>query len=389
MKLIFLTSRFPYPLEKGDKLRSYNIIKELSKNNEIILISLNDIHLKDEYIEHMKKYVKEVHVFNIKKLSCYFNTFLAFFKNIPLQVGYFYNPLVKRKIQKIINNSKPDHIFCQLVRTTEYVKDLDIKKTLDYQDVFSHGVKRRIKKVNFAFSYILKLEYKKLLAYEKKIFDYFDHKVIISEPDRDLIPHKNKNEIHVIANGVDSEYFNPELFKNKSLKYDLLFTGNMSYPPNIDCSIFIVKRLLPLIRKTHPEITFCIAGANPHKSILKLKSDKVFVTGWVDDIRLYYSSSKIFLAPMQIGTGLQNKLLEAMAMGLPCVTSSLANSALHAKDGKEILVADWAEDFSKHIIKLIEQPSYASEIAVNGQQFLLNNYSWRVKTDMIQKIINT
>lgn len=387
MKLVFITSRFPYPLEKGDKLRSYHFIKELSKKNEVILISLNENKVSDEHLKHMKSIVNEVHVFHLSKISRYFNTFLALFKNIPLQVGYFYNPFVNNRIKNLIKTKNPDHIFCQLLRTTEYVKGLKYPKTLDYQDVFSHGVKRRINKSKNLLKLALKIEYKKLLSYEKNVFEHFDNKIIISETDRDLIPHDDRKNIHVVPNGVDFEYFNPELFKNDDKKFDLLFTGNMGYPPNIDCSIFIAKKVIPSLNLTYPNLSFCIAGANPHSLLTKLNGEKITVTGWVDDIRPYYSASKIFLAPMQIGTGLQNKLLEAMSMGLPCITSNLANSALNASPGAEILVADKPEEIAKHIIRLVEDKEFAKQIAENGRKFVLNNFSWEYKVELIEKIL--
>jgi len=389
MKLVFLTSRFPYPLEKGDKLRSYHFIKELSHKNEVILISLNESKVDEEHLKHMKSIVSEVHVFHLSKISRYFNTFLALFKNIPLQVGYFYNPFVKKKIKKIINTNNPEHIFCQLLRTTEYVKKLIYPKTLDYQDVFSHGVKRRIIKSKFFLRLALQIEYKKLMAYEEKVFEYFENKIIISETDRDLIPHIDKDKIQVVPNGVDFEYFNPELFQNSPKKYDLLFTGNMGYPPNIDCSLFIAKKVIPLLNLTYPSLTLCIAGANPHSVLTKLNQKNITVTGWVDDIRPFYAASKIFLAPMQIGTGLQNKLLEAMSMGLPCITSNLANSALNAKPNVEILVADNAEEVARHIVTLMEDKEFAAKLAENGKKFVLENFSWKYKVDLIEKIIKS
>jgi polysaccharide biosynthesis protein PslH len=387
MKLIFLTSRFPYPLEKGDKLRSYFLLKELSRYHEIILVSLNENKVKNEHIAHLENIVSKVYVFPLSLFSRYYNTLLAFFSGRPLQAGYFYNCRINRQIRKIIREESPDHIFCQLLRTALYVKGVSIPKTIDYQDVFSYGIKRRLDKSTFPFSLVLRLEYSRLKKFESRIFSWFDHRLIITETDRDLMPVAHKEKIHIISNGVDFEYFDYNAFTPAEKTYDILFTGNMGYPPNVDCAMYIAKKILPLLKIKFPEIRIVFAGANPHPSLLKLNHKQIVVTGWVEDMREYYASAKVFAAPMQIGTGLQNKLLEAMAMKIPCVTSELANSALGAENGNEILVGDTPEAVAEHIMNLLNNNDYSAEIALNGYHYVKNNFSWNGQVAKLHSII--
>nr|NQU92086.1 glycosyltransferase [Bacteroidota bacterium] len=384
MKILVILSRIPYPLEKGDKLRAFNHIKYLAKNNEIVLCALNDEPIHPDTGTKLKPYCSATHFFNISKTSKIINLLRAFFKGIPFQAGYFYNRRVKQKINAIIDNEKPDHIFCQLIRVAPYVMDSTVTKTLDYQDVFSKGIERRIEKAPRYLRPLFKSEYRRLLRFEKLVFDRFDNKVIISKPDRDLIPHPDKDKIQIIPNGVDMDFFHP---MDRKKDYDLVFIGNMGYPPNVDAAGYLVNEILPHVHKSKPDVRVLLAGATPDKRVLALQSENVQVTGWVDDIRDCYARAKIFIAPMQIGTGLQNKLLEAMAMKIPSVTSGLANSALGAKHQEEILVAEKPAEYAQLILNLLDNPEFSNKLAEAGHQFVQQNYCWDSATAKMEKLM--
>jgi sugar transferase (PEP-CTERM/EpsH1 system associated) len=386
MKLFFLLPRIPYPTEKGDKLRAFNQIKQLSRKHEIILCALNDSFLHEDAEEVLSAYAKHVYIINISKASIYLHLIQTLFSDKPLQVGYFYNRRINRIIHSLIEKHKPDHIFCQLIRMAEYVKDIPIPKTLDYQDVFSKNVERRLAISPFYMKPFLRMEYRRLLRYEHDIFEKFDNKVIISAPDRDLIPHPDREKIIVSRNGVDTAFFTP---MDREKEYDLVFTGNMGYPPNINAAEFLAHKILPLVQPFKPDIRILIAGANPNIRVSVLKSENINVSGWVPDMRECYAMAKIFIAPMQIGTGLQNKLLEAMAMQIPCITSPLANQALLAKENEEILIADTPEAYAQHVLFLLDHPEKASQIAKAGHDYILKNFTWEAETDKIEKLLNT
>lgn len=382
--MFVLLPRVPYPIEKGDKLRAYHQLRYLSKNNDIILCALNDIHLPEGTLDALKPYCRGIHVIRLSKLCIFWNIFKAFLGGKPLQVGYFYSSRARKKILDLIRAEPPDHIYCQLIRVAEYVKDLPLPKTLDYQDVFSKGVERRIHTSPFYLRPVLRVEYKRLLKYEAAIFDHFDHKTIISYPDRDLIPRPDREKIVVIPNGVDMEYFQPLDLKKD---FDVVFIGNMGYPPNVQAAEFLVRQIMPLVRKSFPHAKVALAGANPHPRVQALASGNVHVTGWVEDIRSWYARTRVFIAPMLIGTGLQNKLLEAMAMNIPCITSPLANQALGAEDGTEILVGSTAEDFAGHIIYLLEDPGKAEKLAHAGFLFVKEHFDWESATGRLEELM--
>ncbi len=386
MKLFVILSRVPYPLEKGDKLRAFNQIKELSKKHQIVLFALNDTKMDDKAVAELKKYCVGISIMSFSKLTVFYNLVRAFFNGKPLQVGYFYFDKAQKKVDELIAKHKPDHIYCQLIRTTEYIKKYpQIPKTLDYMDVFSKGVERRKSTDMFFMKPFLAMEYRRLLRYEKKVFSYFTSKTIISEQDKSFIPHSQKSDIVVVPNGVDTSYFKPIVHKKE---YELLFNGNMNYPPNIESVEYLVEKVMPYVWNKLPTTRLLISGASPSKDVQELASDRVVVTGWVDDIRVNFAKSKILVAPMQISIGLQNKLLEAMAMQLPCITSSLANNALGAKPNEQILVADTPEQYARHIIDLLQNETKAKKIAMNGYQFVVNKFNWQSTTAILEKLIS-
>lgn len=385
MKIFVLLSRVPYPIEKGDKLRAFHQIRCMAAHHDIYLCALSDVDVHPDAVGILKQYCKEVHVIRIYGPGMVWNGMKAFFSGKPLQVGYFYRCSVAKKIRNLIDQIRPDHIFCQLLRVAEYVKEIPVPKTLDYQDVFSMGAKRRADTSNWWLRPFFSMEYRRLLRYENDLFDRFDNKTIISQPDRDLIPHPSNQEIVIIPNGVDHAYFHSIV---RPQEFDIVFTGNMGYAPNADAAHFIAKEILPIVHHQLPKTTLLIAGATPQPKVQALQSKFVKVSGWVPDIRESYASSALFIAPMRIGTGLQNKLLEAMAMGLPCITSVMANSALGATENKEILVGRSPQDYADLIIKLLMNKEYADSIAQKGHEFVKHEYSWENSTAKLVELMS-
>ena len=385
MKLLVILSRVPYPLEKGDKLRAFNQIKELSKKNQIVLLALNDSKLDARALDELKKYCVGIAIVPFSKLTIFFNLVRALFSSKPLQVGYFYFSKAQQKVDEIIKKHQPDQIYCQLIRTAEYVKKYpNIPKTLDYMDVFSKGIERRKTTDKFYMKPFLAMEYRRLLKYEHDVFSFFTNKTIISEQDKNLIPHPDKNKIVVIPNGVDTEYFKSIPFDKE---FELLFNGNMNYPPNVESVEYLVNKIMPLVWSKLPATRLLISGASPSKKVIALKSERVEVSGWVDDIRYNFAISKVLVAPMQISIGLQNKLLEAMSMQMPCVTSTLANNAIGAKHDNQIMVADTPEQYAVAIIELLQNQTKAKQIAYNGYRFVISNFNWQASTAKLESLM--
>ncbi len=383
-KLVIITSRFPYPLEKGDKLRIYHQIRELSYTFEIHLLSISDIPVSPDYENELLKYCESVQIYRISLVSRIVGMLRSLFFSLPIQVGYFFNPFHKQRIIRTITALQPDAIYCQLIRVTEYVKEYhDCPKVLDYMDAFSKGMERRRHLGKWYATFFFEMESRRLRRYEQRIFDYFEEKLIISEQDKNFIAHPNRSKIVAVPNGIDRSFFEDLPI---TPTYDLVFVGNLSYAPNIEAVLYLKDSILPLVK----DCSLLVSGAQPSKS-LQIACDEatnITLQGWVNDIRESYKSGAVFVAPMMIGTGMQNKLLEAMALGIPCITTSLANNAIGAVNGETILVAETAEQFKDAINLLRADSALYHRISTQAKQFVQDHFQWNQSTRIIQGLID-
>jgi len=385
MRVFMLVSRVPWPLEKGDKLRAYHQLLELSKQHEVHLFCLADTRVQSEAIAHLKSITPHVTVYRLNPILIGFRLLLALFSKKPFQVHYFYQWWIARKMNSAIQSIRPDHIYCQLVRCSEYVKHFHhYAKTLDYMDALSAGQRRRLERAPWYLRPFVKEEAERLRGYEHLIFDYFEHHTIISEQDRSLIYHPDRMAITVVPNGIDTQFFNPSPDVSKDV--DLVFTGNMSYPPNVEGARRLVLEILPLVKQNYSDVNVLIAGATPSAAVRELECEGVVVSGWVPDIREAYSRSRIFVAPMRSGSGMQNKLLEAMAMELPCITTTLAANAIGAAHEQELFIADDNEAIAALILSLLENREVQNAVGKRARVFVAAHYQWQPSMDKLISI---
>ncbi len=385
-KIIFITSRFPYPLNKGDKLRVFFQLKYLSEKFEIHLIALEKNAISKDHYDAVLPYCKSIHIFIIPVHKRIFQLILSPIKKIPLQVAYFYNRKINKTIISLINEVKPDYIHCHLIRTTEYVKGIEnISKSLDFMDSFGKGMeKRQLIESNVFKRLLFCYEKNQLFRYENHVFDFIDKFAIISEQDKNSIKSPRVNEIYIIPNGVDFDSFYPR-FEDK--KYDILFMGNLGYPPNIEAVMYLSNKIMPILKTHKPKIKLLIAGINAPNRIKKLQSENIDVIENFKNISDSIAISRIMLAPMQISIGLQNKILQAMAMQTPCIVSTVSNNAIKAPINKAIIEANTPQEYSKNIIELLNNEERANEIGLEGFRFVKEKYSWEIQNLQFIKVL--
>ena len=374
MKILVVLPRFPYPLDKGDKLRAYHQIVELSKRHEIHLFCVSHLRVPEESIRALEPYCRQIRVVRLNPLVCYINILCNWFASKSLQMGFWNTSRSKRLCRRFAAEVQPDVVYNQMIRTMPLVARLPFPKVMDFQDALSMNTERRMEQTTGFWRYILHYEFKMLRSSEYNAFSIFDALTIISETDSEAIPHKKNGEIHIIPNGVDTDYFNTTHYPLPATHL-ICFCGNMSYAPNVDAARFLVEEIMPLVWKQIPGAKVLLAGADPRPSVRRLASSKVTVSGRIDDIRSAYASARVFVAPMRIGSGMQNKLLEAMSMGLPCVTTTIAATPLGATPSQHLLVGDTAEEIADLIVKLNVDQIHHS-IADGGHRFVLQHYSW-------------
>ena len=375
MKILVVLSRIPFPLEKGDKLRAYYQIKELSKQHDIYLVALYNRVVPAEAMRELTPFCREVHFLKQNPVRSVVNMAGALLKGLPVQCGYFYSHKNHKQIDRIIQRVHPDHTYCQLFRMAEYVKDYSMPKTLDYQDVFSKGMARRAEKSKGLVKWFFNMEHRRVARYETEIFDRFDHKTIITAVDRDLIPHPHREEIVVVPNGVEFDKF---AYQGEKKEYDLIFSGNMGYAPNVDAAEYLVREILPPLLVKFPNLRVVLCGATPAPRVQALSGEHVIVTGWVDSMTEWYAKSRIFIAPMCMGTGLQNKLLEAMSMHLPCITSPLAARPLvEAEQHQSVISCSETKDYVVAVTQLLTEENSYNQLADSGYNYVRQFYDWK------------
>jgi polysaccharide biosynthesis protein PslH len=383
MKILVALSRFPYPIDKGDKLRAYYQIRHLSEKHDLYIVCLTESMPSEEDINHIKQYCKELILIRHGVLKRVTNLFSSLFNSSPFQVNYFASEAMKDKISGLINKEKIDICYVQLVRLVENIPfGLQTSYYLDYMDAFSEGMKRRHSFSNWYEKPLVSIEARRLGNYEQKVFDLFDGCSIISEADAVFFTKEQKQKLDVIPNGVSEAFF----VEGKSDKeYDMIFTGNMNYHPNIQACKFLVNNILPQLKEEFPEIRVCLAGTNPHAEVSALAGSHVTVTGYVTDISTYLASSKVFVAPLFSGSGLQNKLLEAMAVGIPVIATDLAALPLKAAPGKDLMVCSEEKQFVEAIRNLLVDKEKAALTGMSGRRFVKEHFSWQMNNKILEK----
>ena len=330
MKILVVLPRFPFPLEKGDKLRAYHQIVELSHRHEVYLFAVSHSAVDEEQLGQLRPFCRDIRVVRPGRVSSALNVVRNFVIVRSLQLGYWNTRRTCRAYRDFERAVQPDVVYCQMVRTMPLLKRSTCPKVMDFQDALSLNTERRMEQSCGLARYVLHYEFKMLRSLEYDAFRHFDALTIISDTDADAIPHSRNGEIVIVPNGVDTDHFSPASVAPADgaaaphNSFALCFVGNMAYAPNVDAARFLVQEVMPLVWQRFPEVRLLLAGANPKPAVRALASERVSVSGTLADIRDAYASSRLFVAPMRIGSGLQNKLLEAMSMSLPCVTTTLA-----------------------------------------------------------------
>jgi len=383
-KIVIVTSRFPHPLDKGDKLRIYHHIKQAAEYFRITLICLNEDHLKEESIDAIAPYCDEIHSFHLPKKKRIISALQFFAIGKPMQVGYFYNRGIKERIDAIINELKPDHIHCHMIRMAPYISfELQTSYSIDYMDsmILNDMAGQHIRGIGLSF--IRSIERKRIANYELSIHGNFKSHFIISERDKKHIHASVRNEVEILSNGVELLDFEEAL--NSEKKYDLCFCGNLGYVPNKQAIAFILSELRPSLSS----LDIIIAGAEASIE-LSQKADKgLSILSPVIDMRIIYQQSRILIAPIFSGSGQQNKILEAMALGVPCITTSFVNENIGANNEEQIILADTANGFIESVKVLLSRPELYAKISRNGRSFVEDNFSWENNTKpLIEAIRN-
>jgi glycosyltransferase involved in cell wall biosynthesis len=374
-RLLVLTPRFPYPVIGGDKLRIYHLCKELSRHYSLTLLSLCDTQ-EDMHCELPRDGVfdRVERVFLSKRRS-YLNTLLALPTRTPLQVAYYRSRAFADAVARLLPSH--DGVLVHLVRCAEYVRKSDKPRVLEMTDAISLNYSRvkQLRNARGIRSRVFRLEARRLLDYERTVVDDFDLSVLVSASDRDyLFPGSSDAKVMVCSNGVDLSAL-PYSARSMASRI-LIFIGDMRTVQNQDMCHFFAEEVLPLLRK-RADFRFRIVGSIAPSLAERYRAyEGVEVTGRVGSVAEAAADGAIGVCPMRIGAGVQNKILEYMALGLPVVATSLAHGGLRAQAGRDLLIADTPEEFVERIQQLLADEVGTVEMTARAREFVAREHEW-------------
>jgi polysaccharide biosynthesis protein PslH len=379
MRLLYLTHTCPYPPNKGDRIRCFNILKHLSRQHEVEIIypTFSNDHAGCKAV--LLRYCRSVKTVNINPLLSYMRCLPGFFTRQPLTTPFFYS----KKLERLIQVDGFNLVLVDCSSMARYVLDEPIPKILDFVDIDSEKWKLYATTASFPKNFIYRLEAKRLLRFEAKLCRSFDSCLVVSNTEKQLV--QDKTNLVVVANGIDLQLFTPQ---RKPSEHILTFTGAMNYLPNVDGVIYFHNEVLPLIRRQIPTVKFIIAGMQPSAKIRALADDHTIVTGFVSDIREYLSKADVCVVPLRIARGIQNKILEAMAMEIPVVATSNANNGINATDKTEIMLADSPHDFANATVRLLRDAKLRDTITKNARDFVGKHFCWERNLETLENLIS-
>ncbi len=389
--LLFLVHRIPYPPNKGDKIRSFHFLKHLSEHFDVYLGAFIDDEDDLAYISTVKQYCTDVNLISINPIWRTAISAKGLLTGSSLSVPYYDIDSMHHWVDSAIQQHqiKKAFVFSSVMAqfVTRY-KNMDI--IADFVDIDSDKWRQYAEKKSWPISWVYSRESKCLLDYEMKVTKQSSQVLFVSEKEAELFKtfsHELSPKIDFVNNGVDIDFFTPsKSFSNPYKEHEtaIVFTGAMDYWANVDAVVWFVEKVMPELRTKKKGMVFYIVGSKPSSQVRDLHAhDDVVVTGRVDDMRPYIQYADVIVAPLRIARGIQNKVLEAMAMGKPIVASPQAMEGIDA-DVSGVKVADEPNEFVGAVLDMLLSESYL----FGNREFVEANFSWLESGNKLVSIIN-
>jgi sugar transferase (PEP-CTERM/EpsH1 system associated) len=390
MNILYIAHRIPYPPNKGDKIRSFHQIRHLSKRHSIYLACLVDDRKDLEHIESLKPYCTAIDAVCINPVIATFKSIGMVFGKKPLSVAFFQTEELRQRILRRFKTVKFDRIFIFSSAMAEYVLHVsDIPRIIDFVDVDSEKWRGYAQTRSRIFSWIYQLEAHRLAKYEEHVAREFDHSILVSRAEASLLEPRIKGRpISTVGNGVDLSYFDASMNNVPPPPPVIVFTGTMDYFPNIDAVTYFSEEILPLVRRCFPAVEFHIVGRNPTKAVKALnRHPGVKVTGYVTDVRPYLARAWITVAPFRIARGIQNKVLEALAMGVPVVGTCHAFQGIETTSKNGIRVATDTGHFAREILNLFRDAELRRQYKFLARRYVEAHHPWEHQGMHLESIL--
>ena len=388
MKILYVCHRFPFPPKRGGKIRPFNMIKHLSRKNEVTVASLVRSAQEAKEGEGLAKHCAHYEMGMVREPVQMLRMLARVPTTTPSSMGYFYSPTVARRVRKLLAAEPFDLIFVHCSSVAQYVEHVTgVPKILDLGDMDSQKWLEYARYKPFPLSIGYRLEGAKLERAEKRLAAQFNLCTATTRAEWQTFQDYGTGAASDwFPNGVDSDYFAPT-----DEPYDpdtIAFVGRMDYYPNQECMFDFCATTLPLVQAKRPGIKLLIVGADPSPAVRRLGALRgVTVTGSVADVRPYLRRAALMVAPLNIARGTQNKILEAMAMGVPVVASRVAAGGVDASAPEHFLVASTPDEYRAAILRIIEDPAERRRLSISGRERMLSHHAWERSMQRLDGII--
>ncbi|NML14402.1 TIGR03087 family PEP-CTERM/XrtA system glycosyltransferase [Azohydromonas caseinilytica] len=381
--LLYLVHRLPYPPNKGDKVRSFHLLKHLAARHRVFLGTFVDDPEDEAYVDHLRPYCADMHVARLHARLAKLASLRALPRGQALTLSYYDNAGLRRWVRDLAAREALDAAVVFSSSMAQYVDALpQLPMLVDFVDVDSAKWTQYASAHRWPMSWLYAREGQRLLACERAVAARARRSFFVTEAEvglfRQLAPECAHN-VEPIGNGVDAEFFAPDPRRASPFgdeAHPLVFTGAMDYWPNVDAVCWFAREVLPRLLQRWPQLRLHIVGRSPTAAVQALAGAHVNVTGTVPDVRPYLQHAAVVVAPLRLARGVQNKILEAMAMARPVVASLTCTRAIEAQPGAELVPALEVEDYVQQIDSLLAQPERAAAIGQAGRQRVLRSYSW-------------
>jgi sugar transferase (PEP-CTERM/EpsH1 system associated) len=388
MRIFYICRRVPFPPDRGDKIAAFNQIRHLAAQHEVHVFCLGDGVQDLANVSGLQAYTKSLTAAPVDGFTIKLRALAALVTGQPLSVAALNEAKLHDALHRKFGQLRPDLIIVYSCNMAQFAERFpDVPRIMHFGDLDSLKWRQYAERSSMPLNWIYAIEAQRLLGYERHIAKIFSHALVHTGIERldfqRLIP---GIAVTVVGNGVDLDYFRSA--GAAKIPASMVFTGVMDYRPNIDAVIWFCNEVLPIVQTEIPAADFTICGRRPAPAVWRLaKRRGVTVTGWVSDARPYLDRAEIFVAPLRMGRGVQNKLLEALAMGLPCVASKAAWRGTVIADGRGILAADEPQEFARHVLDLLRDCGRRAEMARKARAAAEANYHWEVQMARLDEVI--
>jgi sugar transferase (PEP-CTERM/EpsH1 system associated) len=376
MRILMLAHRIPYPPHTGDKVRAYHVARHLARHHDVTLAFLVDDRADLAGLYPLSQMVRRLEYARLWKPWSTLKGLIGLAGGSSLSVPYFGSRRLRRRLAERIATDRYDLIYASSTPTAQYAEGLGIPVVMDFVDIDSDKWIQYGRHTAPPRSWIYQIEGRRLQECEAAIARWAALCVLATPVEESLLKSFAPwATTAVVANGIDLSYHAP--MGEEPNHPAILFTGAMDYLPNVDAVQYFCDEILPLVRREVRDTAFLIVGKNPSPEVRRLAGiPGVVVSGSVPDVRPYYARAGVCVAPLRLGRGVQNKVLQGMAMGIAVVTTTVGARGIDAQGGCHFEVADEPAEFAAHLVRLLRDPGQRKRLARNGRGFVEANHAW-------------